>query len=379
MSFDPPSGPPPRRPRPALSVQPVTGTLIALNVAVFVFMAGFLKAGWFETTSLDPYIRFGANNGAATTDGQWWRLLTSMFMHFGILHLAFNMWALLQAGSLVERLQGRALYALTYLASGIGGGLLSIDWHGDKTWGAGASGAIFGVYGALLGYIARDRLVFPRAVLVPLTKSTVLFAGYNLVYGFVNPAIDNAAHIGGLATGLALGWLTAPSPTADRTLPATGRRLTLAAAAAAVIIAAGVALAPRFDYSVRDELAWKDALQGLDERQEDLEQSGTSEIGRWLNDRSNAQVLLRSIQSQLIPFYEELGQRVGALKLAPGKVTARRQAVFAEYASQQVEAYRHLALAVQANDMGEFKAFSDLRQKAERTLGSLPAPPVRKS
>jgi len=200
----------PRRPSSGFSLRSVTGVIVALNIAVFVLMAGFLGAGWVEVTDMTPYVRYGANNAAVTMHGQWWRLITSMFMHYGVIHLALNMWALLQAGNLVERLQGRVLYALTYLGSGIGGGLLSIAWHGDKIWSAGASGAIFGVYGALLGRTYRDRLALPKAVLQPLMKSTVIFAGYNLLYGMVNPGIDNADHIGGLATGIALGWLTAP-------------------------------------------------------------------------------------------------------------------------------------------------------------------------
>lgn len=92
----------------------------------------------------------------------------AMFRHFGILHLCVNMWALFQCGPLVERLQGRLLYGITYLTSGVGGGLLSLGWHGDKIWTAGASGAIFGIYGALLGHLAKERQAVPKAVFQPL-------------------------------------------------------------------------------------------------------------------------------------------------------------------------------------------------------------------
>ena len=118
----------------------VTNLIVALNVAVFVVM-GCLGAGWFQVDSMMPYILYGANNGAATTDGEWWRLLTSMFMHYGILHLVLNMWALIQAGHFLEKLQGRWLFLLTYLGSGLAGGFASILWHGDQSWSAGASRA----------------------------------------------------------------------------------------------------------------------------------------------------------------------------------------------------------------------------------------------
>lgn len=374
MSPDPtPVSPVPRR-RPAIPVLPVTGTIIALNVAVFVMMAAFLDAGWFETTSLAPYIRYGANNAAATTDGQWWRLLTCMFMHFGLLHLALNMWALLQAGSLVERLQGRILFALTYLASGIGGGLLSMDWHGDKMWSAGASGAIFGVYGALLGYVTRDRLALPRAVLQPLTKSTVLFACYNLIYGFVNPSIDNAAHIGGLSTGLALGWLTAPSPGEARSASAWRRRLAIGIVATAVIVATGVVLAPCYDYSVRDELAWQDAVKPFADRQAALEDEAAAGVQEWLRTQANGPALEQLIKEKVIPFFAGLGRAVGALDLSDNKATDRRRRQFAAYARIEAEAYRHLTLALQANNMSEFEAYASLRGQAEKAVnGSLPS------
>ena len=369
MSPEPSTDPVPPR-RPNLPVLPVTGTIVGLNIAVFLVMAVFLNAGWFEATNLAPYMRFGANNAAATTNGQWWRLVACMFMHFGLFHLAFNMWALVQAGSLVEKLQGRILYGLTYLASGIGGGLLSMDWHGDKMWSAGASGAIFGVYGALLGYITRDRLALPRSVLRPLTKSTVLFACYNLFYGFVSPAIDNSAHIGGLATGLALGWLTAPSPTMDRSA-SWGRRLAIGVAATVAIIVVGVCLAPHFDYSIPDELAWQDAVKPFADKQEALEQREASEFQQWLQNKSDGgPALYQLVEERMIPFYEDLGRAVGALDLSPGKLTDRRRKQFAEYARLEIEAFHHLELAVQNNNPKELDAFSRLRKEANQAMGA---------
>lgn len=346
---------------------PVTGSIVALNIVVFVAMAALLNAGWLEATNLEPYIKYGANNAVATED-QWWRLVTSMFMHFGLLHLALNMWALLQAGSLVERLQGRILYGLTYLVSGIGGGLLSMDWHGGKMWSAGASGAIFGVYGALLGYITRDRLALPRSVLQPLTKSTVLFACYNLFYGFVSPSIDNADHIGGLVSGLALGWLTAPSPGTDRSA-SWGRRLGIGAAAAALIMAVGVAFAPNVDFILRDEQAWEKAVKPFADRQEALEQKLGAQVQEWLRNRSSGPDLYQLVEDKMVPFYEGLGRTVQALNLAPSKATDRRRKLFATYAGLEVEAFHHLEFAVQGDNMRELDAYTNLRREAGQAIG----------
>jgi rhomboid protease GluP len=115
--------------RPAWAT--VTGAIIGLNAAVFIVMAGFLGAGWVRPEDITAYIRYGANNGGATTDGEWWRLLTSMFMHYGILHVALNMWALFKTGIFLEKLVGRTLFALTYLGAGLAGGVAGILWDGE--------------------------------------------------------------------------------------------------------------------------------------------------------------------------------------------------------------------------------------------------------
>jgi rhomboid protease GluP len=222
-----------------------TNIIIALNVAVFVAMVAFLGAQFFDVTDMAPYIRFGASNASATTHGEWWRLLTSMFIHFGFMHLALNMWALYQSGHLVERLQGRALYWLTYLGSGLGSGFASLAWNGDRIWSAGASGAIFGVYGALFGYMLREKQSLPNAVFRPMMRSTLLFVGYNLLFGMMNSGIDNAAHVGGILTGFILGWLTAPPLDLKERSRVMRNRIMIAAGTILAVVVIGVAAASR--------------------------------------------------------------------------------------------------------------------------------------
>lgn len=218
----------------------MTGLIVLANLLAFVAM-GFAGAGWFQVASMQPYMRFGANQAIATTDGQWWRLVTSMFLHYGILHLLLNMWALFQAGQLLEKLTGRALYVLVYFGSGICGSLATLVWHGKSgAWSAGASGAVFGIYGALTGYILRQRHALPERVWRPILKGALAFAGYNLVFGLLMPQIDNAAHFGGLCGGCALGALVAMPldlKTRQRLLP---RRLILGTSVLALAMVIGI-------------------------------------------------------------------------------------------------------------------------------------------
>src|ERR1700687_782312 len=118
----------------------VTQAIFGLNVAVFVAM---LLPGGQEIGAL------GANFGPATIGGEWWRLLTSVFVHGGLLHIAFNMWCLWNLGALCESLYGRWTYPAIYLICGVGASLASAAWH-PHTPSVGASGAIFGLAGALI-------------------------------------------------------------------------------------------------------------------------------------------------------------------------------------------------------------------------------------
>jgi rhomboid protease GluP len=325
----------------------VTNLIIALNVLSFVVM-GLLGAGWFETDSFLPYILYGANNGAATTDGEWWRLLTSMFMHYGILHLLFNMWALFQAGHFLEKLLGRWLYALTYLGSGLAGGFTSIAWHGDKVWSAGASGAVFGVYGAILGYMLREKQSLPSGIYKPMMKSTLIFAGYNIIYG-LRAGVDNSAHVGGMLGGLVLGWLLALPVDREVRTSLTGERLQLGLTALGVMLIAGVLLTPRFDYRIREELAWSAATKEYEAKETDLIERQEKAVAS-LNNNNEETVHAEWMETNLVPFYENWDRVIAELDLTPGRRTEKRRTLVTRILHMRIESYRHLITGLRAHD-----------------------------
>lgn len=239
--------------KPSLDYTSITAGLVCLNIAVFVFMAAFLQAGWFAVSDLLPYVLYGANNGAATSQGEWWRLLTSMFMHYGLPHLFFNMWALVSIGAQVERWVGRGLFLLAYFGTGIVGGLVSILVHGDKIWSVGASGAIFGLYGVFLGLLLRAGRTIPARTTQPLIASTLLFVGYNILYGITNTGIDLAAHLGGLVSGVFIGGLAALPLDPSQRQRVFRKNALHCGAAAVLMIGAAIALVPRFDTAAVEE------------------------------------------------------------------------------------------------------------------------------
>jgi len=192
----------------------VTPALITINVGVFAVMA-LAGAG---LTVLNPavHLAFGANFGPLTWHGEPWRLLTSAFIHFGVIHLALNMYALYGGGELTEELYGGARFAVIYLLAALAGSVAS-SWWGTARLSAGASGAVFGVYGSLLAYFVRWPRAIPLAMLKSARYGAILLCVYSLAAGFLlnlfgragQVFVDNAAHVGGLLGGAISGYLLA--------------------------------------------------------------------------------------------------------------------------------------------------------------------------
>jgi len=185
---------------------PVTSAIIGINVLVFVLMTlSGVSPGMPQVPQL---VKWGADFGPLTLTTQPWRILTSNYVHIGIIHIALNMWCLWNLGILAERIFDRRTYFLTYTVCGLSGSLASLWWHPTGV-GAGASGAIFGMAGALISALYLGHLPVPPRALKSTLKSLGSFAGYNLFFGAVVPGIDNSAHLGGLISGLALGAVLA--------------------------------------------------------------------------------------------------------------------------------------------------------------------------
>jgi rhomboid protease GluP len=238
--------------------------LVGINCLVFLAMMAHGVSVWGPTT--DQLMRWGANNaGSVLIGGEWGRIVSAMFVHVGILHLATNMWCLWNLGLLAEPLMGSAGVLAVYILTGAAGNLLSTfynwtrnysDWmryHAD--WvshhtagmtfdptvvfpvGAGASGAVFGIAGALIVLLKSHRLPVPPSELKRLRKSVIYFAAINLFIGFsislgvvvahTGISIDNSAHLGGVLCGLLFAAPLVPRIGSPRTLFAQRLRISV--------------------------------------------------------------------------------------------------------------------------------------------------------
>jgi rhomboid protease GluP len=225
VDYAPPVPPQRRRRRAAWAASPATYLLIGINCAVFLAMV----AHHISPVSPTPdqlYAWQADSAGAVLINGQWWRIVTAMFVHVGIVHLATNMWCLWNLGLLAEPLMGTWGVLAVYLLTGAAGNLLSTLWSwviSAPDWaryhdvavfsvGAGASGAVFGIAGALIVLLKSPRLPVPAVELKRLRRSVIYFSAINLVLPFtVNYGaqilhaglrIDISAHVGGFACGL---------------------------------------------------------------------------------------------------------------------------------------------------------------------------------
>lgn len=348
---------------------PVTYALIAINVAVFVAMA----ASGIDAFSPDGsmHVKWGSNLVPVTVDGEWWRLATSMFLHFGVIHVAVNMWVLFANGRLTERLYGPARFLILYLFAGLAGSMASAWWH-PATNSAGASGAVFGVLGGLLAFMLAERGRIPMQVIREQSRSIAAFVFYNIIYGVTHSGIDNAAHLGGLVGGAVMGFLLArPMDPETRERSQTLRVAGISVAAVLLLVAAAdfiqhakenlppaerfAAAALWFDYGEPRALAAYNAMVELAQA-----------------DKLTDAEFATRLAAEVIPFYEEAGRR---LRFDPAQGVERDEfrRRLAEYLDLRYRSMVMFERALAANDDAAAKEAMAIAQAADEAAASFSA------
>ncbi len=180
-------------------ITPVNITLVIINVVMFFVSDIMARFG-----GTDYIVIAGALFPPAVLTGQWYRLITCTFLHSDIHHLFNNMLLLVCLGSYLERSLGKVKYLIFYFLSGLVSSMISAGWMiaaGDIAWSLGASGVVFGIIGALLWMLIRNRGRFEG---LSITRFVVMIV-LSLYFGFTSVGVDNAAHVGGLLAGFVLG------------------------------------------------------------------------------------------------------------------------------------------------------------------------------
>jgi len=351
---------------------PVTAVLLLANLLVFLTIAAL--GGGVTTPRSDLYPGFGSNFGPLTTDGEWWRLATSAFIHFGLLHFAMNMFALWDVGRLVETLYGSAAFAFLYLASGVAGSLASVAWN-PWVHSAGASGAIFGVLGALLAYALKPGMGLDPDTLRRHRIAAFVFIGYSLAFGLVGEGIDNAAHIGGLVAGIVVGYVLA-RPVAEWPRRFQPGRAAAAVLAAAVLLAAVGTRVEDTGPAWRAEQAFRDAFVRFVETGRPLEFAIADGFTRWRRGELADDVMVARVEAER-DHLEKSFAELAAFRLDPRAPTrlAETQATMVKVLPLQRDAYALLAQGIRRHDARLVRAAQAKRDEAQMLLrAATPAP-----
>jgi rhomboid protease GluP len=326
---------------------PVTMAFLATNAAVFLLML-LAGAGWWHTPN-GVQLAWGANFGPATQDGQWWRLFTAMFIHFGVIHLALNMWALWDVGRLVEQIYGRWRFALLYLGSGVVGNLVSLVMQGNLAVSGGASGAVFSLYGALLVFLWRERRQVDPGEFRWLFGGALAFSALMLIMGHMVQGIDNSAHAGGLLAGMLLGALlavpwTSKSPLVLRTNVA-GLLLLL------VVLTLLITRLPPPTYLLGDELRARAAIEAFLVQ----DQSASKTLDRLLrqsaNDPRTFDALAGRIETDVSAVYAKSFEQLQQTTPGSAVPSAAMLQNLRDYADRRAEATHELAQSIRTGDV----------------------------
>jgi rhomboid protease GluP len=350
----------PAKPVSATPRSIVVPALAVVNVAVFALVAS-QGAGWLAT-SAKALIAAGANFGPLTTSGEWWRLVTGIFLHGGLIHLVVNMYALLDSGRIGEQFFGHARFLLIYMVSGIAGSIVSVWWNPYVT-SVGASGAIFGVYGAMLAFMVDRRNAALAKVIQRHRAPMLVFVLYNLIAGAINAGVDNAAHVGGLVAGTLLGWTVARGTLRGRSLPAWAAP---AAALGAIVVACAalVALTPNTRAAYDAQQRFEAELKWFQPEEKKLIQTTRKLLDRAQNGASDSAEVKQELLA-VAARWDDAHRRLGTVTLEPGltgKEAAELQANVLSYVDLRRQATQSLAVAVSAPKEQSDAAQEDFRR-----------------
>jgi rhomboid protease GluP len=331
----------------------VTKALVVVNILVFA--AADLAGAGFFVPNAQVLASWGTNFGPLTMDGQWWRLVSSMFLHFGVFHLALNMWALYVGGRLAERLFGSQAYALLYFASGIAGSLSSLLWN-PAVNSAGASGAIFGVYGAMLAFFLRKHSAIPPAIISQQRWSGITFIGFNLMNGFSNAGIDNAAHIGGLSVGFVMGLILArPLSLEARTRISAATFYTRGGLAALALLGL-LFLALRFSpASDAVDQRFRRDLQVMSESETVARKSANDAFEQLRSHQITERELAERIENDVVPRWELIQKTVQRDRVADDSKMKPLWELLSDYSESRLAAFQLYASAARTGKKDDLK------------------------
>jgi rhomboid protease GluP len=332
-----------------------TWLFLGANAIVFAWLVLV-----YDVPALAPgaqdLLPWGANFAPYTTSGDWWRLFTCMFLHFGLIHIAFNMWILKEVGPLVERLVGNVGFLILFLGSGLVASMASTWWNPEAV-SAGASGAIFGVIGALLGVLILGHGTIPKEALSRLRKAVTTFIFYNVYIGMNSPGIDMAAHLGGLGVGVLCGMTMTRTDMLETEEGRVSRNFS-AVAVCSVCVMWMLVLIPSSEGNATRTLIEFEAVRAQ------TDAVYTSALSKMEQRQIDDEVFAQIVEEQLL----ELSRAQRNLKELTDvdetqAVDVRRAE---QYLSLRIEGWQSLVKGLQSGEEEEFSLWQDRERELDR-------------
>jgi len=338
-----------------------SGGLIIANVLVFLgTVAG--GADWLLPVG-STLIKWGSNFSPYTIDGEWWRLFTSLFIHFGLVHLFLNMLALAFFGPVVERVYSGATLLLVYFASGLTGAAASIAWHPGIN-AAGSSPAVLG----LVGYLFVRQLKAGKILtdyLRPTMTAGAVMLGVTLLAGFMYGRIDSAAHLAGVAAGAALG-ASGFLPLARSRLYGAMTRYMVNLLAAAFLVAVSVWCAQHASASFSGEGLYWYTVHWLQRGEERVNKKFNAALSLAKANPSDQPALVQELDSDVLPFWRTATLRLSGIQLDFDSPNLPTLQFLQTLASARVHAYELFSKGFREGDAQELAAAKEAMAQTDR-------------
>lgn len=343
-----------------------TPLLVAVNALVFISMI-ISGVNLVNPTGQD-LVRWGANFGPMTMQGEWWRLFSSNFAHFGIVHVLCNLWVLQDLGRLLERMLGGTACLLLYIITGVASQLAGLYVHPEVT-SAGASGAIFGLFGALMAFLLTQRGRAPLGLVRPLLNSGLTFLVLNVAIGFSpGSRTDMTAHLGGLVSGFLAGFVLAQpidSGTAGRR---PWRNLLLGVVGVAVVIGAPLLVPP----PATEWMTLASDIERVDKEVLDKWNDGVKQVREG---RMSERQLGEFAEKEVLPPWREITRRVATMDREPPRGIKERLPRLLDYLRTRQQAWEDYARGIREGNNELLEEGSRNFQRAEQLAKQLQQAP----
>lgn len=345
-------------------------SLICINIIVYLLM--MQNGRDLFLINPDTTISWGSSVGLLVLEGEWTRLFTAMFIHFDLHHIFANMLVLFYAGRMAERAYGNLSFLWIYIFSGVCGSLLSLAWN-PLVNSAGASGAVFGVLGALSVFMLNPKNLIPKDTIFLYGSCTVGFTAYCLYSGWSNIKIDQAAHIGGLLTGIIMGIILTNTIHFKKRVKPFINRILLCSIVSFLIAGTLIYFAFHPNKNVLEEKSFIQAIKKFEVDEKKAVNDINLLYKKIQRKEINDTQVINELENKITPQWEDLYYTLVTPQLQTQSKRYAMQQSLVKYVDTRLKAYSLLTDGIRTNNTKAIKQAIETQHEADKQLRELNA------